>query len=202
MSTHRARPRAAARVFLCVLVTLGALVLGAGAARADETIKTPGDHPSYGVEIEPHLLFGWDNIYVSNGYGVGARFAIPIVENGFVPSINNSVAIGFGADLIHYDGCFFRGIGCSANSLLFPVVMQWNFYVAQKWSVFGEPGLYFYKFFFDSSICDGIRGCVEPSNTFGLRPALYLGGRYYFSEHVTLTMRVGYPTFSVGVSFM
>jgi hypothetical protein len=170
-------------------------------ARADDTIKTPGDHPSYPVEIEPHLVLGFDNVYYNSGYGVGARFAIPIVENGFVPSINNSVAIGFGADLLHYDYCYINFRGCSANALLFPVVMQWNFYVAQKWSVFGEPGLYFYKFFFDSGACDGIAGCAPP-NSFGVRPAIFLGGRYYFSEHITLTMRIGYPTFSIGVSFM
>jgi hypothetical protein len=171
-------------------------------ARADDTIKTPGDHPSYRVEIEPHLVLGFDNVYYNSGYGIGARFAIPIVENGFVPSINNSVAIGFGVDLLHYDACYVAFRSCSANALLFPVVMQWNFYVAQKWSVFGEPGLYFYKFFFDSSACDNVPGICGAPSSFGVRPAIFLGGRYYFSEHITLTMRIGYPTFSIGVSFM
>jgi hypothetical protein len=186
-------------------LTLAPLVLGfllaAGDASADDTIKNPGDHPSYRVEIEPHFLFGWDNLYASNGYGLGARFAIPIVENGFVPTINNSVAIGFGVDFLHYDYCYLRGFNCSANALIFPVVMQWNFFVAQKWSVFGEPGLFFYKGFYDTSICNGVPNCDTPSS-FWVRPALYLGGRYYFSEHITLTMRIGYPTFSIGVSFM
>src|SRR4051794_36738053 len=109
-------------------------------ARADDTIKNPGDHPHYSFEAEPHLLVGFGGLYGgSTGFGVGARFGIPIVENGFVPSINNSVAIGFGADLMHYDACYFSFVSCSANYLLFPVVMQWNFYVASKWSVFGEP---------------------------------------------------------------
>jgi hypothetical protein len=79
--------------------------------------------------------------------------------------------------------------------------MQWNFFVAPKWSVMGEPGLYVYKGFFDSTLCNNVPGCNEPA-LFGIRPAIYLGGRYHFSEHVTLTMRIGYPTFSVGVSFM
>ncbi len=179
------------------------VTLAAGEAKADDTIRTPGDHPSYKVEIEPHVLLGWGDIYAGNSYGLGARFAIPIVENGFVPSINNSVAIGFGVDLLHYDGCYFKGASCSANFLQFPVVMQWNFFVAPKWSVFGEPGLYLYKGFFES-VCNvngNQQNCNEPTQ-FGIRPAIYIGGRYYFNEHVTLTMRLGYPTFSLGVSFM
>jgi hypothetical protein len=190
------------RALLAGCAAVLGLLSSSGNALADDTIKNPGDHPSYSVEVEPHLLVGFDNIYYNNGYGIGARFGIPIVENGFVPSINNSVAIGFGVDFLHYDYCYVRGVNCSANALLFPVVMQWNFYVAQKWSVFGEPGLYFYKFFFDSGACDNIRiPCSEPT-AFGLRPAVYVGARYYFSEHITLTMRIGYPTFSIGVSFM
>ena len=192
------RPRLASAAVLGCLTF--ALALAPASARADETIKTPGDHPSYKVEIEPHLLFGWGDFYASNGYGLGGRFSIPIVENGFVPTINNSVAIGFGVDLVHYDACYFRGLGCSANFLLFPVVMQWNFFVAQKWSVFGEPGIAIYNGFYQS-LCNNNVGCSEPTH-FGIRPAFYLGGRYYFNEHVALTMRVGYPTFSVGVSFM
>jgi len=189
--------------FPLLAATLSTLVLAGGEARADDTIKTPDDHPHYKLEIEPHLLFGWDNHYASNGYGLGVRFSVPIVENGFVPSINNSVAIGFGVDFLHYDYCFWRGFNCSANALAFPVVMQWNFFVAQKWSVFGEPGLFFWKGFYDNP-CDGNPACgpVNSPSAFYVAPALYVGGRYYFSEHIALTMRVGWPTLSIGASFM
>jgi hypothetical protein len=186
--------------------TLGAcasIFLAAGAARADDTIKHPGDHPHYSVEIEPHALFGWENLYYSSGFGLGGRFSIPIVENGFVPSINNSVAISFGLDWLHYSarcgGGKFYIYDCNANYLVFPVAMQWNFFVAQKWSVFGEPGLFIYHGIFDD--CPANAPCSSPTAT-GVRPAFYVGGRYHFTEHVALTMRLGYPTFSVGVSFM
>jgi hypothetical protein len=180
-----------------------AAVLGvafAGDARADDTIKHPGDHPLYKVEIEPHLLFGWDSLFPGNSFGLGARFSIPIVDNGFVKTINNSVAITFGADLMHYDGCYIgRDGGCSANFLFLPVAMQWNFYVARQWSVFGEPGLFIYHGFFDA--CPPGSACIEPTAT-GIRPMLDVGGRYHFSESLALTMRIGYPTFSVGLSFL
>jgi hypothetical protein len=31
---------------------------------------------------------------------------------------------------------------------------------------------------------------------------MFVGGRYHFSEKITLTMRIGYPAFSVGCSFL
>jgi hypothetical protein len=185
------------------LFGVGAVLLLATAAetaRADDTVKRPGDHPHYSFEAEPHVLLGWDDVYASDGFGVGARFSIPIVENGFVPSINNSVAIGFGLDLLHYDNCWYGG-NCNANYVHIPVVMQWNFYVARQWSVFGEPGLViFHGFFEDCPVNFGHCPGGGPRET-SVEPALFLGGRYHFNDKVSLTMRVGFPSISVGVSF-
>jgi hypothetical protein len=181
-------------------LTLAALaVLAPRSARADDTIKHPGDHPAYNFEVEPHLVLGWDDVYAADGFGLGVRFSIPIVDNGFVPKINNSVAISFGLDLLHYDSCWYVG-DCSANYIHIPVVMQWNFYVARQWSVFGEPGLVvFHGFISDCPVA--IRNCpVGPRET-SVEPALYLGGRYHFNDKMSLTMRVGFPSISVGLSF-
>jgi hypothetical protein len=183
---------------------LGALACALGTApsvaRADDTIKTPGDHPSYAVEIEPHLLFGWDSLFPGDSYGLGVRLSIPIVDRGFVPTINDTVAITFGADLLHFGGCFVANYSCSANFLLFPVAMQWNFYVAKQWSVFGEPGLFLYHGFFDD--CPQGVTCFNVPTETGIQPAVYVGGRYHFNDTMTLTMRLGFPTVSVGVSFL
>jgi hypothetical protein len=176
-----------------------AVVFAANPARADDTVRHPGDHPAYTFEAEPHLLFGWDNVYAADGFGIGGRFAIPIVDNGFVPQINNSVAIGFGLDLIHYDSCWWGG-DCSANYIHVPVVLQWNFYVAKRWSVFGEPGLVFFHGFIDDCPSSD-KNCPNRPRETSLEPALYLGGRYYFDDKITLTMRIGFPSISIGVSF-
>jgi hypothetical protein len=171
----------------------------ASPASADDTIKHPGDHPVYNVEAEPHILLGWDDIYATGGIGLGGRFTIPIVHNGFVETINNSVGIGFGLDIMHYNDCRWRGLSdCSANYFFVPVVMQWNFFVHQRWSVFGEPGLVL----FHGAVGDCAPGipCDKP-NVNGVRPALWLGGRYHINENVSLTMRIGWPNFSVGASF-
>src|SRR5437879_1780410 len=76
-------------------------------AHAQSITKNPGDHPDYKVEVEPHLDLGWSHAYyASNGYGLGARFSIPIVQNGFIPTLNNSIALSFGLDWLRYSGCY------------------------------------------------------------------------------------------------
>jgi hypothetical protein len=145
-------------------------------ARADESIiKNPGDHPSYRFEAEPHGLVGFGGPFHkgAGNFGAGFRGTVIIVDNGFVKSINNSVGITFGGD-------FFFGRG----TLFIPVAMQWNFWLTTHWSVFGEPGIGF--------AANG-RDVVHP--------VLMVGGRYHFNEKISLTMRIGYPAFSIGASF-
>ena len=210
------------RAVLPLLTAAGLLI--PGAARADDTIRRPGDHPRYSVEIEPHGLIGWAAQWAGTGFGLGGRISINLTHDGFVKTINNSVAIGFGLDWVHYSatGCFYDprfanycygpGYYASADFLQFPIVMQWNFYVAQRWSVFGEPGLYIYHGFYNAPNypCNGpgLPACGQfgygyyGSDT-GVGPAFWVGGRFYFSDSTTLTMRLGYPDLlTVGVSFM
>jgi len=176
---------------------LVAIAFGVHAAHAEETIiKRPGDHPTYSVEI-------------------GGRFTIPIVKNGFVSSINNSVGIGFGLDWVHYNGCY-RYFGnpndCSNfDAFVLPVVMQWNFFLSTHWSVFGEPGLAIVYnnwgscggYYVDSRNNRVLYECGNAPSRIDLNPfVLFVGGRYHFSETTALTMRIGWPYFSIGVSFM
>jgi len=188
------------------LCTLLAVVAIQSPARADTlTIKNPGDHPRYVFEAEPHVVLGFiepPGYAAGTGFGVGFRGSIPIVRNGFVPSINNSVAIGFGVDFARYgrgDYCVDGGRlpDCnrvrqnSYNEFYFPVVLQWNFFLSRNWSVFGEPGVAL-----NYHAWNGPRSLdVDPF-------IFFLGGRFHFSDKVTLTMRIGYPAFSVGCSFL
>jgi hypothetical protein len=157
------------------------------------------------------VLFGWDNnFYGGTAFGLGARFSIPIVHNGFIPNLNNSVAISFGLDWLHYSDCYYyfraAGYGCGANYFQFPIALQWNFYVAKRWSVFGEPGLYIYHGVFDTNYggyCNGpgLPPCAYPNAT-GVDFAAWVGGRFHITDSISLTMRLGYPTLSFGGSFM
>lgn len=197
--------------------TLGACALGAalgwtraGHAQEHSIISHPGDHPNYSVEIEPHVLAGvFAPLGGTSGFGLGGRFSIPVMQNGFVPSINNNVAIGFGLDWLHYNGCWgrYNYFGCAdLNGFWFPVVMQWNFFLSTHWSVFGEPGiaLYYADWGPDcynvdprTTVCDA----YTPSRLNFQPFVLFLGGRFHASEKVALTGRIGWPYFSFGVSF-
>src|SRR5256885_16263242 len=90
-------PKSALRI-LGFAFAFGTYMLLARTARAEESIiRHPGDHTNYGVEIEPHLDAAFFAARAgSSGVGFGGRFTIPLVKNGFVPSINHHVRIGFG----------------------------------------------------------------------------------------------------------
>lgn len=146
------------------------------AAGADTSvIKRPGAHPDYVFEAEPHVLVAPFEKFAP---GVGFRGTFELVDNGFIAKINNTVGIGFGADW-------------TEKNLWFPLVMQWNFWLSKSWSVFGEPG-----------VSLRVRDDKKKDET-KLDPfTIYAGGRFHFSERVTLTLRVGRPTASVGISFL
>ncbi len=176
-----------------IVVTALALsaTLFAPSAHADDTIKHPGDHPNYVVEIEPHLIVGW-----YRSVGVGARFNFALMKNGPIPSINNNLALGVGAELqfLGYTqrvrGYYFREGGAF---LSVPVTMQWNFFVHERWSVFPELGVAFNHGFYD---CEGACGGPIFVDIVGA-----VGARYHFSESTALTFRAGYPGITVGLSF-
>lgn len=189
-----------------LLVAVGGLVLSlADRAHAQSSIRVPGQRPKYAFELEPHLLltpFGAPDVPSGDGYGLGVRGTIEVAPDGFIPKLNDSVGIGFGLDWIHYNGAAGRGYcwqfeytaqgvpvcveTSPPNYIFVPVVMQWNFWLHRQWSVFGEPGLALY----------------HRSGEFGVAPVFMAGGRFHFSDSVSLTMRLGYPSFSLGVSFL
>jgi hypothetical protein len=195
-------------------------------ARAESIIKNPGDHPDYSVELEPHLVLALGDApgspyWVDDaGFGLGFRASIPFLD-GPIETINNSMAITFGFDWAHYgdDNACWRGRywddwrvyyddeDCSANAFWFPVALQWNFWLTDIISVYGEPGLairhwryngpcYYWDPRGDFRICDY-------DNT-DVIPVFYGGARFMFSDTVGLTTRLGfYPTMlNVGASFL
>ena len=168
---------------------------------------------AYDFELEPHLVFGAapPGPGVGSGVGVGVRGSIVVAPEGFIDHVNDSVAVGFGLDYGHYSGAWsingyrdqclhfspgpagtdicteVSSHGGTYNYLYIPVVMQWNFWPARRWSAFVEPGVDIYYL--------GHHG-------FNLGPAVYLGGRFLVTDRIAVTLRIGYPTASLGASFM
>jgi|CZKU01.1.fsa_nt_gi hypothetical protein len=156
-------------------VAFAAAMLAPVGARADERsiIRAPGDHTPYFFEAEPHLLLGFAGPFEEgDNFGIGFRGTFHITD-GFVKSINDSIGIGLGFD-----------VGTHSRVLV-PVVMQWNFWLSTHWSVFGEPGI-----------------AVGSGRDTQAWPVLYVGGRFLFTDRIALTMRLGFPDASVGVSFL
>lgn len=180
---------------LLVSLAAGALVtLAAPSAGAATIIKNPGRHPGYKVELEPHLNFGFFNYRYYGGYrgnglipevGGGFRATIPIIDPGFVPKINDTVGITFGADV---SGC--TGYCDGHYYLRFPVGLQWNFFITEKFNAFAEFGF-----------VPMVDGGNRYRSVFYPDFFLQVGGRYMFTDKVSLTFRIGYPFFSLGVSF-
>lgn len=192
-------------------LTCLALVCAAGNAAAQSTIKRPGAREQYYFEAEPHVLAGLfdpPGFGGGTGWGVGFRGTVELLKNGFIPKLNNSIGIGFGVDWLRYDGwngprgyCERRisgpagvpicveapATGGNVDYFFVPVVMQWNFWLHRQWSVFGEPGLAMY---------------VEEGDVEFQPFVLYAGGRFHVTDRITLTARIGYPTFSFGASFL
>jgi len=173
-----------------LVAVLAAVLLASSSARAEDwIIKQPNQHPDYFAELEVHGLVAYGGgpfligRYGLVGFGPGFRANFRILKNGFVPSINDNVAIGVGAELVFDTD--------NAVHLVTPVVLQWNFWLTKHWSLAGEPGL---AISFPMSTPRG------PEPVF-FSPALSAVARYDFNDHVMLTMRLGYPITSIGVSF-
>jgi len=167
----------------------------------------------YGLEIEPHIIGGTlpPGFGQGSGIGAGVRGSIVILRNGIIPHVNDSIALGLGLDYGRYKGdwalngwrdqCLTHVVapdgtevcsqvtsnGGTYDYLYIPVVVQWSFWPAQRFSAFVEPGADLYYL--------GHHG-------FGVVPALYLGARVRLSHRVSLTGRIGYPTLALGASFM
>ncbi len=185
------------------------------ATEADAQIKQPGAHGRYSVELEPHALLWWGSHGHDywgggdEGLGLGLRATIPIVENGFIKTINNSVGIGFGLDWGHWgDKCYWNRRDpnyygdCSVNEYHLPVVMQWNFYITRVFSVFGEPGLAIRhtRWNWPSTWCGGATPLTDcDASDTDVEPVFFAGGRLG-NENVSFTFRIGYPYASAGVS--
>ena len=171
-------------------------------AEAASTINRPGLHPRYDVELEPHLAFAFSHGHrfsEDEGFGPGMRFAIPIVDDGPLSKINNSMAIGFGLDWTHHDGNCAVG-DCDSDVFWFPVVLQWNFWLTDMISVFGEPGMAIQHETWDDDYCvDGVN--CDTSDT-DPRFVFFGGGRFLFSDSIGGVVRLGWPYLSLGATFL
>jgi hypothetical protein len=182
------------------LLTVLALATIALVTTAHAQINTPGRHPRYSVELEPHLVWQWngDERGRDDGLGMGFRASIPLLQDGPVPTINNSLAISFGLDWAHFFEC--AGYShCTEDDFWVPVVAQWNFYLTPVVSLFPEFGLGFRNAIIDYD--ERCRGDDCRSSALEVHPVLWFGARFRLADAIALTVRLGTPSLQLGVSF-
>jgi hypothetical protein len=164
-------------------------------------IDAPGKHSHYVVELEPHFVWQWtnDEISVDDGIGLGFRASIPILQDGPVTTINNSLAITFGLDWAHFGGgCYGVAGGCSEDDVWVPVALQWNFYLTKVISVFPEFGLGFRDAIYDQTVCTNGRCRASDLSVY---PVLWFGARFRLTDLLAIVVRLGTPSLQFGVSF-
>ncbi len=133
-------------------------------------------------------------------------------------TINNDMGIGFGLDWLSrgnscYSGYYYVGgpyayNDCSAYAIYLPVVLQWNFYITDIITVFGEPGFAIRYAHVSGTYLGPAGGCPNgvycDFSTSFTDPLLVIAGgaKFMFGRTVGLNVRLGYPYFSVGASIL
>jgi hypothetical protein len=193
--------RRKAPIALVSAASLCGAFLCAGSASAQERyVRVNADSTSlYPVEVEVHASFGAENVYGTTGLGAGVRVSLPLVAGWLGRGVADNLAISFGGDILNYQNCYYAD-RCGANYLMFPVAAQWNVFFGRRFSLFGEAGAFLYKGFFDGCGA-GEGGCDAPAD-FGILPTLAIGGRVRLAPNVALLARIGYPTSTLGISFL
>jgi hypothetical protein len=185
-----------------VAIALSLAVLGGTAvpaiARADHQIDQPftGTRP---FQLEFHGGLAWYGF----GFVGGGRFGIPLVHNGFVSSLDNAVYLNFGGDFYFVDdyGCYAPNPGdpCDVHgyrfAMGFPVALHWEFYFSDMWSAFAELG---FQVFLPPSLF--YRGYVDYGAHVGQWVIAAAGGSLHLGDVVALTLRVGNPYLSFGIT--
>lgn len=174
-------------------------------ATASAQIRSPGNHVHYALDVEPHLVVQWaDEEGFDEGFGLGVRGSIPIIDNGPLPRVNNTLALTAGLDMAFFsENC--NTADCNAWQLWLPVAAQWNFYFSHSLALFGELGLAFQYINAEintrGAACDADNFRCSGWDDLDLEPVFWVGGRYIPVDNMAFTMRLGFPSLTIGASF-
>lgn len=191
-----ARGNRALRLSWLLAAPLTAMIWTTGAGAQ---IDRPGAHPKYSVELEPHGLVQWDVHPADEGFGAGLRLSIPVIPNGPVTTINNSLAVAFGFDWAHSPDDCEGDFDCHADNFELPVVAQWNFFFSDSISLLAELGL---DIRYETWGNEAIRPYHHDNDDIEAYPQFLLGVRFTVGKNITVPIRIGWPYLSVGVSFL
>lgn len=194
------------RSLLCSLVVLSALVGDVALFDKQEAhAQFIGDRPFSGgrrnIEINIHgnAYYGFD-WYYSNPYynsfavGPGFQMLFPVVQNGFIKTINNAFYVGFFTDLNFHPEYNRYGYSPSFFSLAIGPFVQWRFYLFEILSVYTNVGFGVWPWFIGNNVYGNDRVDI---NFF---PMFLLGANLHFTKHIGMNFEFGYPAAKVGLT--
>ncbi|MGQ0506856.1 MAG: hypothetical protein ACT4TC_16210 [Myxococcaceae bacterium] len=95
--------------------------------------RKPGALFDTSVKDRPMMLSGFVGLpFFGIGFGLAPRFSVPIVKEGFIPTLNDWVDIEFGFDLNFHLG--------PAVSFVPAVEGRWNFQITPEFAAYGKAG--------------------------------------------------------------
>jgi hypothetical protein len=109
------------------------VLMSSGRVEAAELIIKDGSSHSRPQMLSFFLNVPW---WYGVGIGAGARYAISIVPDGFIPKLNDSFELEFGADYI------FRSSGpYQLHAVIIPFEVRWTFYFFDNFAAYAKVGV-------------------------------------------------------------
>lgn len=154
---------------------------GGGGIRSSGGLLDASTYDSRPMLLSLHFTLPYAHFFFGSiPIGGGASFYIPIVKNGFIPSLNEEFGIDFGADAILYLGYV------NPFALYLPVGVQWKFHILPKLEVYAKLG-------FLARLWFGYVNFFNP-DAYGA-----VGLHYMLSKGFGLKVEVGYPGLRAGI---
>lgn len=152
---------------------------GAGSddgASAEHPIKQEGAHADYIVELDGHVvgetLMPGDT---NRGAGAGVRGTFEVLHRGFIPNVNDSLAVGIGFDWVG---------SSQIPHYWLPIAAQYNVWIVPRFSMFAEVGV---------AVMFAAGGDVAPNVALGARFEIV-------RDRLTVVGRGALPASTLGLS--
>lgn len=129
--------------------------------------------------------------YYGFPFGLSARYTLPLVADGFVPNLNDSFSLEFGADVAFYGGPLPGGF------LAIPIEAMWALHFFPRLMGYVKLGIAL-DFNFSQACWGNV--CRGP---WAVGPLFIgvLGGAFKITDLLVLRLELGYPWVKLGLGF-
>jgi len=194
----------ALRAVLARTVLVAALAVGVGALTTLATPapvaaqrEGPGSLKDPGPHTRPMMISLFTGIpwgyYSSYGFpfSIGGRFLLPIVPDGFIPSVNDEFALEFGLDFnfVFISNDYGYWDESTIFGVMFPIEAMYDFHFTPMFDAYVKAGLQFGADFSDY-LHDG----------FWVTAISVVGMRLWFSDSLAFRAEAGWPWIKAGIA--